>query len=86
MASAGRARALLKGRFYVSIEDVQAVAHPVLRHRIITNFNAEADGIRPDGIVDRLIAALPAAPSDALDVPSASRVFAEVSTQEPRRG
>ncbi len=86
LVSAGRARALLKGRFYVSIEDVQAVAHPVLRHRIITNFNAEADGIRPDGIVDRLIAALPAAPSDALDVPSASRVFAEVSTQEPRRG
>jgi MoxR-like ATPase len=62
----GKARALLKGRFYVSTEDIRAVAHPVLRHRIITNFTAEAQGIKPDDIVDRLIADIPAAESEVL--------------------
>ncbi|MBL4846430.1 MAG: AAA family ATPase [Planctomycetes bacterium] len=51
----GKARALLKGRSHVSIEDIKGVAHPVLRHRIITNFNAEAEGITPDKIVTRLV-------------------------------
>ncbi len=49
-----KARAVLHGRPYVSTEDVLAVARPVLRHRIITNFNAEAEGIKSDHIVDRL--------------------------------
>ena len=56
---AAKARAVLKGRFHVSCEDVRAVALPVLRHRIITNFNAEADGIKSDTIVQRLIDAVP---------------------------
>jgi MoxR-like ATPase len=56
---AAKARAVLRGRFHVSCDDVRAVAAPVLRHRIITNFNAEADGIKPDDIVRRLIDALP---------------------------
>src|SRR5262249_15301472 len=43
---AGKARAMLHGRYHVTIEDIQAAAHPVLRHRIVLNFNAEADGIR----------------------------------------
>ncbi|MFH1731859.1 MAG: AAA family ATPase, partial [Planctomycetota bacterium] len=51
----GKARAILSGRYHVSCEDIQSVAHPVLRHRIITNFNAEAEGIKPDHIVDRLL-------------------------------
>ncbi|MBI3865145.1 MAG: AAA family ATPase [Planctomycetia bacterium] len=51
-----KARAVLHGRPYVATEDVLAVARPVLRHRIITNFNAEAEGIRADEIVDRLAA------------------------------
>ena len=50
-----KARAVLQGRFYASCEDVRAVAYPVLRHRILTNFNAEAEGIKPDDIVRRLI-------------------------------
>jgi len=50
---------VLRGRFHVSCDDVRAVAAPVLRHRIITNFNAEADGIKPDDIVRRLIDSLP---------------------------
>jgi MoxR-like ATPase len=56
---AAKARAVLFGRYYVSTDDIRAVAGPVLRHRIITNFNAEAEGIRPDDIVQRLIKATP---------------------------
>jgi MoxR-like ATPase len=56
---AAKARAVLRGRFHVSCDDVRAVAAPVLRHRIITNFNAEADGIKPDEIVRRLIDLIP---------------------------
>jgi MoxR-like ATPase len=52
---AGKARALLYGRPYVAIEDIRAVAAPVLRHRLITNYNAEADGVKPDDIVRRLM-------------------------------
>ena len=48
---AAKARAVLHGRYYVSGDDIRAVAPPVLRHRIITNFNAEAEGIKPDDIV-----------------------------------
>ena len=55
----GKARALLHGRTYVSCQDVAAVAHPVLRHRIVTNFNAEAEGIRPDDVIDRILEAVP---------------------------
>jgi MoxR-like ATPase len=51
-----KARAVLHGRFHATCEDVRAVAAPVLRHRIVTNFNAEAEGVRPDDIVNRLAA------------------------------
>ena len=50
-----KARAVLQGRYFAGCEDVRAVAGPVLRHRILTNFNAEAEGIKPDEIVRRLI-------------------------------
>ncbi len=56
---AAKARAVLHGRYYVSTEDIRAVAGPVLRHRIITNFNAEAEGLKPDDIVQRLIKTIP---------------------------
>ena len=62
----GKARALLKGRYYVSTEDIRAVAHPVLRHRIITNFSAEAEGVTPDKVIDRLIEEIPAHESESL--------------------
>ena len=55
-----KARAAIQGRHHVATEDIQAVAKPVLRHRIITNFNAEAEGITPDRIVERLIKETPA--------------------------
>jgi MoxR-like ATPase len=54
-----KARAVLHGRPYVSIEDVQAVAAPVLRHRVLLNFNAEAEGICSDDIVKKLAALIP---------------------------
>jgi MoxR-like ATPase len=50
-----KARAVLHGRNYAGCEDVRAVAHPVLRHRILTNFNAEAEGVKPDDIIRRLM-------------------------------
>ena len=59
-----KARAVLHGRHHVSCEDVRAVAAPVLRHRIITNFNAEAEGIKPDEIVHRLADIIPRDPNE----------------------
>lgn len=52
---AAKARAALHGRYCVGSEDVRAVALPVLRHRIIANFNAEADGVSTDAIVQHLL-------------------------------
>jgi MoxR-like ATPase len=54
-----KARALLHGRTHVSTEDIQALAKPVLRHRLVVNFSAESEGIIPDDIVDRLLAITP---------------------------
>ncbi|HBP19952.1 MAG TPA: AAA family ATPase [Planctomycetes bacterium] len=51
----GKARALLYGRDHVSVEDIKGVAHPVLRHRLITNFNAEAEGITTDKVITQLL-------------------------------
>jgi len=52
---AGKARAILDGRTHVTPQDIQTVVHPVLRHRLITNFNAEADGVSTDDLVDQLV-------------------------------
>ena len=52
---AAKARAALGGRHFVSSDDIRAVAAPVLRHRIIANFNAEADGMTTDAIIDHLL-------------------------------
>jgi MoxR-like ATPase len=55
----GKARALMRGRFAVTYEDVQALAHPVLRHRILTNFQAQSEGITTDRVVDLLLESVP---------------------------
>jgi MoxR-like ATPase len=52
---AGKARAVLDGRAAVSLDDVRAVAPPVLRHRLLVNFQAEAEGLDPETIVSRLV-------------------------------
>ena len=54
-----KAHAILAGRFHVTPEDITAVAKPVLRHRIITNFNAEADNITTDDVIDDLLEKVP---------------------------
>src|SRR5436305_380035 len=59
-----KARAVLHGRYYVSCEDIRAVAIPVLRHRILTNFNAEAEGVKPEEIVRRLGEVIPRDPNE----------------------
>ncbi|HAY79136.1 MAG TPA: hypothetical protein DCY79_04945 [Planctomycetaceae bacterium] len=56
---AGKARAVLEGRFFVTTDDIKAVAKPVLRHRVITNYSAESSGITPDAVVERLLDELP---------------------------
>jgi MoxR-like ATPase len=56
---AAKARALLQGRTYVAISDVQAVAKPVLRHRIMTNYHAEAEGITSEEIITKLLPMIP---------------------------
>src|SRR5262249_3876176 len=53
---AAKARAVLHGRPCAATEDIKAIAAPVLRHRVILNYNAEADGVSPDELVRRLLA------------------------------
>lgn len=72
---AAKARAILNGRYHVSTDDVQAVAHPVLRHRLVTNFNADADGVTSDQIVDRLIQEIPKGATPELDAVGAERLM-----------
>ena len=55
----GKARALTQGRYHVSFEDIRALAHPVLRHRVLLNFHAESEGITSDQIIDQLLEAVP---------------------------
>src|SRR6266498_1798727 len=54
-----KARALTSGRYHVSFEDIRSLAHPVLRHRVLTNFRAESEGVTTDSIVDELLTAVP---------------------------
>ncbi len=56
---AGKARAALRGRSYVAVEDIQAVCPPVLRHRIIPNFAARSEGLTADKLVARLLSEVP---------------------------
>ena len=55
----GKARALLYGRTHVQTEDIQALAYPVLRHRILTNFTAASEGITTDTVVEKLLEETP---------------------------
>jgi len=55
----GKARALMRGRYHVNFEDIKALAHPILRHRILTNFHAESERVTPDQLIDQLLDAVP---------------------------
>ncbi|HUT37222.1 MAG TPA: MoxR family ATPase [Planctomycetota bacterium] len=78
----GKARAALDGRTFVTTDDVRAIAHPVLRHRIITNFNAESEGITTDRIVDRLLETIPATEEAEVLAGEAARAFTPEPEQE----
>jgi MoxR-like ATPase len=56
---AGKARALMRGRLHVTIEDIESVAPAVLRHRLVPNFNAEAEGISVEQIIDKVLSLIP---------------------------
>jgi MoxR-like ATPase len=55
-----KAHAILQGRYHVTVQDIRAIAHPVLRHRIVTNFTAEAEGVTTDKVIDKLLEVIPA--------------------------
>ncbi|MCY4673886.1 MAG: AAA family ATPase [Bacteroidetes bacterium] len=55
----GKVRAALRGRYNVAIEDIRALAYPVLRHRVLTNFYAESEGVTVESVIDRLLSEVP---------------------------
>ena len=57
---AAKARALTSGRYHVTFDDIRALAHPVMRHRVLINFHAQSEGITSDRIVDKLLESVPA--------------------------
>jgi MoxR-like ATPase len=59
MLLASKIRALFDGRFAASVDDVRAVAHPALRHRVLLNFEGEAEGIKTDQVIDAILKAVP---------------------------
>lgn len=71
-----KARALLNGRTYVSTEDIQALAAPVLRHRIVVNFSAESEGITSDHVVEQLIQSTPSKEGELTRDPNLAKIFA----------
>jgi MoxR-like ATPase len=71
-----KARALLQGRSHVTIDDIRALAPPVLRHRIVVGFAAESEGITPDDIIHRVIAETPTREDDLTRDPRFQTIFA----------
>ncbi|MEX0776886.1 MAG: MoxR family ATPase [Phycisphaeraceae bacterium] len=73
----GKATAALEGRAFVTTDDVRRIAHPVLRHRVITNFNAESEGIMPDQVVDRLLETISDKDTAGAVAPEVDKAFAK---------
>ena len=71
-----KARALLAGRTHVSTNDIKELAAPVLRHRIVTNFSAESDGVTPDRVIERLLEETPAKEGELTRDPRLQKIFA----------
>ena len=72
----GKARALLHGRTHVATEDIQALAKPVLRHRLVLNFAAESEGQTADELVDRLVSMTPAKEDELTSDARFQKIFA----------
>jgi MoxR-like ATPase len=71
-----KARALLQGRSHVTVDDIQALAAPVLRHRIVVGFAAESEGVTPDAIIRRIIENTPAREEELTRDPRFQTIFA----------
>jgi MoxR-like ATPase len=71
-----KVRALLNGRTHVSTDDVQALAAPVMRHRIVTNFAAESDGVTADKVISRLVEETPSKEGELTRDPRLQKIFA----------
>jgi MoxR-like ATPase len=72
----GKSRALLHGRVHVQTEDIQALAYPVLRHRILTNFTAASEGITSDTVIKKLIEETPAKDNELSRYERLMKIFA----------
>jgi MoxR-like ATPase len=71
-----KARALLQGRSHVGVDDIRALAAPVLRHRIVVGFAAESEGVTPDSIIERIIETTPAREDELSRDPRFQTIFA----------
>jgi MoxR-like ATPase len=71
-----KARALLYGNTHVSVEDVKALAHPVLRHRILTNFTAASEGVTTDTVVEKMLKETPDKEGELTRDPRFQKIFA----------
>ncbi len=72
----GKARALLNGRTHVTVEDIQQLCRPVLRHRMVVTFAAESDGITTDDVIDRLVKETPTAEDELTRDARFQKIFA----------
>ena len=72
----GKARALLNGRTHVQTDDVQALAYPVLRHRILTNFTAASEGVTSDVVIKKLLEDTPTKDSELTQDERFKKIFA----------
>ncbi|MEC8556681.1 MAG: MoxR family ATPase [Planctomycetota bacterium] len=72
----GKARALLNGRTHVTVEDIQALCRPVLRHRMVVTFAAESDGITTDDVIDRLVQETPSSEDELTRDARFQKIFA----------
>lgn len=59
LVTCAQVRALLEGRFNVALSDIQALARPALRHRVLLNFDGQAEGLKSEAIIDRVLEAVP---------------------------
>ncbi len=72
----GKARALLHGRSHVTVEDIQELSKPVLRHRMVVTFAAESDGVTTDDVVNQLIAETPTSEDELTRDARFQKIFA----------
>jgi MoxR-like ATPase len=71
-----KARAVLQGRSHVTADDVQALAAPVLRHRVVVGYAAESEGVTPDAVIRRIVETTPAREDELTRDPRFRTIFA----------